>query len=514
MSDPNSPDRVPLDRPPVPRFSPLPDLPDLPEMPRGSAPLPTPSIPIPAPPPMPSLPAPRVVVDLPRPSPSVTIDAPSRPIPRGTPPTAAKPAEPKPPAPTPAPQGRWVGEAITTLLRPTKSKATVVAAAGSLVAAAFVMQLVVGTGSPSTPSTARTVASKSAEVPPPVTPAAEPQQPGEFAMPAIPTPVGGVAVTAVPFPKLEPVPLPWTPEDTPPPVKIKPAAFPSPEPGFTLAGGQTPAGPMIPTLPDVPAPPVTTPVPAAPDPVRVTLPTLPPEVPKAAPLPALPPKPVEVKPVEVKPVALPKPPTPEPFLPTTPPKPAFVDLTPPPPVLQAAPVPPLPSAFVPVEPPPEPRRVTPTPVPPPVGEARTDYDVDLHPAQAGQTYEAVSKQHYNDAKYADALRAYNRNRDPGRDELQIPPVYVVRKLAPAGRTPPAANPIAPAGGETWAPPATLGGSRPAAGRSYTVPDDGLTFRDLAGTLLNDRTKYRRISDLNPSLDPNAKLRKGDKVTVP
>ena len=35
MTDADSPDCVPLDRPPVPRFNPLPDLPDLPEVPRG-----------------------------------------------------------------------------------------------------------------------------------------------------------------------------------------------------------------------------------------------------------------------------------------------------------------------------------------------------------------------------------------------------------------------------------------------------------------------------------------------
>ena len=35
-----------------------------------------------------------------------------------------------------------------------------------------------------------------------------------------------------------------------------------------------------------------------------------------------------------------------------------------------------------------------------------------------------------------------------------------------------------------------------------------------GTFVLDRTKYGRISALNPSIDPNAKLQKGDKVTVP
>ncbi len=537
MSDPTSPDRVPLDRPPVPRFNPLPDLPDLPEMPRGSAP--TPSVPIPAPP----LPAPRVVVDLPRPSPSVTIDAPPRPAPRATIPTP-KSVEPTPPAATPAPQGRWVGEAIATLLRPTKSKATVVAAAGSLVAGAFVLQLLVGHGLPTTPPTGPSVVAKATEkaaaldehsdAKPVAADADEASSPK--GKPLFASDAGaerfGEWPDSTPFSR---------PLEAPPGlVKIKPAAFPLPDANITLAGGQSPPGPVVPTLPDVPAVPATplpmlptpaapvtlptpvptpppAPIPAAPEPVKPVV--LPFEVPKAAPLPALPAKLPEpaLKAIEgARPFETPQPATPEPVKPTLPPKPAFVDVTPNAPApapIAPAPAPPLPSAFVPVEPPPEPRRIPPTPLAPAVGEARTDYDVDLHPPQAGQTYEAVSKQHYGDAKYADALRAYNKNHDPGRDELQIPPTHALRKLATAGR-PLAMNPIAPAGGETWAPPAALGNARLAAGRTYTVTQDGTTFRDLAGTLLNDRAKYRRISDLNPSIDPNAKLQKGDRVTVP
>ena len=154
------------------------------------------------------------------------------------------------------------------------------------------------------------------------------------------------------------------------------------------------------------------------------------------------------------------------------------------------------------------------PVPPLTGEVRTDYDVDLHPAQAGQTYESISKQHYGDAKYADALRASNKNRDPGRDEIQLPPTHVLRKYTAGTRTSAAVTPIAPAGGETWSPSPTAAPRPATVGRSYTVPKDGTSFRDLAGTLLNDRNKYKRISDLNPTIDANALLNKGDKIAVP
>ncbi len=562
MNDADSPDRVPLDRPPVPRFNPLPDLPDLPDLPRGSAIAPTPSVPIPAPP----MPAPRVMVDLPRPSPTVIIDPP-KPRPAAPPKPAATPPAPPVVASTPAPQGRWVGEALASLVRPTKSKATVLGAAGCLVAGAFVLQVLVGTGGPTAPTTRTTrpeVVAKAADVPPAQpTPPEEalpvPKKSDDLVMPAIPEPVpaeqraaGGFAPPAV-LPKLDgtnwpalnelPRVAPARPPEgatisKPPGSAMTLPTMPPPPDGDILrVGGETPAVP-IPVLPAVEGPmplaaPVTVPppvvpaipapatTPAAPELVKVTLPT----PPAGTAPPALTRKPIEPAPTSFD---FPKPPNPavkvapvEPAKPLAPAPQAITEVLP-------APTPPLPT--LPALPPPvtvaptpamgfkfdEPAAQPKLPTPPaPAAEARTDFDVDLHPAQAGQTYEAVSKQHYADAKYADALRAFNKGRDPAREELQIPPTYHLRKLAAGGRAPAATNPIAPAGGETWAPPATLGGAKPvAAGRSYTVTQDGTTFRDLAGTLLNDRTKYRRISDLNPTIDANAKLQKGDKVTVP
>ena len=564
MDDPTPNDRVPLDRPPVPRFSPLPDLPDMPELPRGSAIAPTPSTPIPAPP----LPPPRVMVDLPRPSPSVSIDPPK---PRPAPPTLSKPAA-GPPVPTPtpvvastpAPKGRWVGEAFATLVTPTKSKATVLAAAGSLVAGAFVLQLLVGSGG-ETASTkpSKTVevsaAKKPAEAPPEESdPHSDPKPASNDAENAAwakdkPFYVTGVAYE-LPGDRSDPfaldLPAPQTPAPSPIPVVASQGITPA---AFRLPPVDVPTPPAIPGAPaptptPTPVPPIPTPMPVSPIPASVPVPALPPT-------PALPtPEPAKFTPVAVpaeaaKPITLPMTPakptdfpklpetpaaTPlkvEPVKPPVPAPPAFPEV-PPPAVAPLPPTPAIPAAMSPIPAAMSPIPVTPAlkfddevpqpkpaaPTPAPATDVRTSFDVDLHPAKVGQTYEAVSVQHYSDAKYADALRRFNKNRDPGVEELQIPPTHVLRKLAAGTRTPTApatANPVTPAAGEAWSRPAALDGVKPvAAGRSYTVPQDGTTFRDLAGKLLNDRTLYQRISDLNPTYDSNAQLRKGDTIRVP
>ena len=579
MDDPTSHDRVPLDRPPVPRFSPLPDLPDLPELPRGSAMMPTPSIPIPAPP-LPSLPAPRVMVDLPRPSPSVSIDPPKpRPLPTPPKPAATPPVPTPVVASTPAPKGRWVGEALASLVTPTKSKVTVLAAAGSLVAGAFALQLLVGSGG----DTATTKPTKPPEVAAAKKPAEEsttrqqeaqkPEEPTGIRMPTIPDPKPLLAATPA---STDPLPGFGMTDGVTRSTGVDTATSPAPQPlavaaltgspasplvlpkvpaafgqGIVTAAAESPAPPAMPPgmgLPDlklptlpvapvavppnpapvpttaapipVPAPLVPTPVPApiAESQAQVVLPTPPGETGKQTAPPMPPTKPSDPLKLPETPPA--KPTRVEQNTPALPPGLGFkIDPDPPAP-MQPLPVAPAPAAVAPtpvpafgiVETPPQPKLLTP---PTPPADARTDFDVDLHPAKAGQTYEAVSQQHYADAKYAEALRAFNKGRDPGRDVVEIPPLYVARKLAAGTRAPAAVNPIAPAAAETWARPTALGDAKPAAaGRSYTVPQDGTTFRDLAGTLLNDRKLYRRISDLNPTIDANAKLQKGDKVTVP
>lgn len=62
--------------------------------------------------------------------------------------------------------------------------------------------------------------------------------------------------------------------------------------------------------------------------------------------------------------------------------------------------------------------------------ARTDFDLDLHEPKAGETYATISKLHYGDAKYTEALRAFNRGAELGRAAVEVPPMYVLRKRYP------------------------------------------------------------------------------------
>jgi hypothetical protein len=71
--------------------------------------------------------------------------------------------------------------------------------------------------------------------------------------------------------------------------------------------------------------------------------------------------------------------------------------------------------------------------PPAAGQEKpkTDFDVDLHQPKAGDTYESISKLHYRDARYAEALRLYNSGvaLDRGID-VKVPPMYVLRQRFP------------------------------------------------------------------------------------
>jgi hypothetical protein len=358
-----------------------------------------------------------------------------------------------------------------------------------------------------------------------------------------------------PMPAAPPSPIPTVPTlpETPKPVPPQPPApLPAKGDAPTIpAPPQIPGGMTLPAVGDIPplkpvekppekpidlpggsvkAPAVVTPVPAQ-------APVLP------VPVLPLPPKPIEALPVPlpVTPVQ-PEPAKDSPFKSPDLSKPAPVKLDPPPESVKVAPAAPLPlptsapdkkpeanGFIVPtpeakplppvnVAPAPAPALLpaTPAPVasapataPPPKGPVRTAVVVDIAAAKPGQTYESLSRDHYQTPQYADGLRRYNRDRDPARTDIELPPTDVLRR----GDRP---APVVAAGNTTWTPadrpPADL---RPASGtRSYSIPQDGTTFRDLAETLLGRRDRYKQISDLNPARDPNETLKKGDTVVVP
>jgi hypothetical protein len=81
---------------------------------------------------------------------------------------------------------------------------------------------------------------------------------------------------------------------------------------------------------------------------------------------------------------------------------------------------------------------------------KTDFDVDLHQPKAGDTYESISKLHYRDARYAEALRQFNRSVELDRGiDVRVPPMYVLRQRFSQLIAPARSSPNTP----EWAPPA-------------------------------------------------------------
>ena len=97
---------------------------------------------------------------------------------------------------------------------------------------------------------------------------------------------------------------------------------------------------------------------------------------------------------------------------------------------------------------------------------KSDFDVDLYYPKAGDTYESISRQYYRDARYAAALRQYNRGVELDRGtQVQLPPMYVLRQGTQAAAPRPVVDPTR---GVEWA---------SAPGRAdtitYTVPRRGM-----------------------------------------
>lgn len=143
-------------------------------------------------------------------------------------------------------------------------------------------------------------------------------------------------------------------------------------------------------------------------------------------------------------------------------------------------------------------------------EVRTSFDVDLHRVEDGDTYEAISRKHYGDVKYAEVLRRFNGNRGLAKgSDVELPPTGELRKrmnsLAPIPAVGVPTRPVSPDG---WtAPPAN------AAPKYYTVARDGMSFWDVAEEAAGDRKDAAKVRELNPKIDPNIRFKKGDQVRV-
>jgi hypothetical protein len=327
---------------------------------------------------------------------------------------------------------------------------------------------------------------------------------------------------------------------TVPPVDVTPAgglAIPQVGPNLVATSGQQPpAAPMIPNPnPTVPlVPPVTTAVPVVPpvvQPMNPAVPVVPPTNP------VVPPTNPVIAPIGPSNPATPVvPPIVQPMNPVVPP--VVQPMTP----IQGSPVVPpigtnpgvLPPAVGPATPalpggqPIEYVKPAGTPEVRPVANERpaaTSFDVDLYEPRAGDTYDSISREFYNDTRYAAALRAFNANKAlQGGVQVEVPPMHVLRKRFPqlTGTTPVPASPpvvrpvgVTGAGGEWAAAGGADPGFRASTNSSYVVPPGGMTLKAVAKLTLGTDQRWADVWELNRQItDPGAVLPAGTEVRLP
>ena len=338
-------------------------------------------------------------------------------------------------------------------------------------------------------------------------------------LPALPTaPTAPPSVTIVP---------PAYPEIAP--ASLKPAA-----PEITPAGAielpKTPSGapvapPPLPELPKTPTavPPIEVPKTTVP-PIEVPKTTVPPiELPKSAPA-------IEVPKTTLPTIEVPKTPSApaiEPPVSITPPASIAPAITPPASIAPAS-TPPAsiapaitpPASIAPAITPSEPSKpltieyTKPATLTAPDRAASTTFDVDLHEPTRTDTYGTISKEYYNDAKYAAALAEYNGRRPlQGGVRVEVPPIHVLKKRYPqlvgavapvSGFVPPAASPVVkPA--DPWV---TSGP------KSYTVPAGGMRMGEVAREALGSPMRWADIYELNPQFAPGDLIPAGTVLKLP
>jgi hypothetical protein len=150
--------------------------------------------------------------------------------------------------------------------------------------------------------------------------------------------------------------------------------------------------------------------------------------------------------------------------------------------------------------------------------ATTSFDVDVYEPRAGDSYETIAREFYNDTRYARALQEYNARRpvQPGRS-VDIPPMAVLRQrysgvigssATPASRPTSGTVPTGEWGPATTPKPTTDSGPtfRPAGGGSQTfqVPPGGMSLKAVARQTLGSDQRWSELYELNPQVgDPNA-----------
>ncbi len=159
---------------------------------------------------------------------------------------------------------------------------------------------------------------------------------------------------------------------------------------------------------------------------------------------------------------------------------------------------------------------------PPVPAERpptTSYDVDIYEPKPGDSWESISKDFYGDARFAPALRTYNRNKPlHGAGPVDVPPLYILRRLMPAGSSGvvPASQTV-PAGDPWNAPPTyshrPLAPAATGGAKIFRVPVDGMSLPTIARQLLGNEQRWVELYDLNPQVTA-ARVPAGTELRLP
>jgi hypothetical protein len=142
----------------------------------------------------------------------------------------------------------------------------------------------------------------------------------------------------------------------------------------------------------------------------------------------------------------------------------------------------------------------------------TSFDVDIYEPKAGDTYEAISREFYNDTRYAAGLRAYNGNKPlQGAGPIDVPPLHVVKRYMPGGiGSTPVSRPVVGTD-PGWG---AAGSSVSRGEKHFRVPSGGMSMRGVARLLLGNEQRWRDVYELNPHLRPDEVLPAGTELRLP
>jgi len=163
--------------------------------------------------------------------------------------------------------------------------------------------------------------------------------------------------------------------------------------------------------------------------------------------------------------------------------------------------------------------------PPPVSvkpEKKDMYDEDWHAQRQGDTYAIISKEYYKTADYSAALEAYNKERKKSGERIvRVPPPWVLEEQFPnlVGTKPDKSGVLeaTPTGNPKFEPVAPRpNGERPAplpspasSSEEYRVKAEaGETIREIARKVYGDPNAWKKLYDLNPTLDPTQPIPSG------